>query len=114
MSGADKTLGVLLELDGTRYVIDETHGLWIKFDVKKVIPTSERPHGIKYSLTLHDRTSNRIMGFDNAHGIRNSDTYDHWHRYENNKSLSYHFINTGKLLEDFWFEVDKLIEKLEK
>jgi hypothetical protein len=41
----DKTIEHLLDLDGVRYVIDEQLGLWVKFEVKKVIVTKERPQG---------------------------------------------------------------------
>ena len=37
-------------------------------EVSRVDVTAERPHGIRYSLTLHAPTSERLMGFDNAHG----------------------------------------------
>lgn len=70
MAIADKTLENLLELDGVRFVIDEKLGLWVKFEVRKVQIHKHRPHGIKYSLTLHDRYNNRLLGFDNAHSIK--------------------------------------------
>lgn len=34
----------------------------------QVAASSERPHGIKYSLTLHAPDGTRLLGFDNAHG----------------------------------------------
>jgi hypothetical protein len=40
-------------LDGDRIIIDESLGLWVKFDVKRV---STRPQGIRYSLSLHDNS----------------------------------------------------------
>lgn len=30
----------------------------------------EMPHGIKYSLTLHDRRNHRVIGYDNAHSFK--------------------------------------------
>jgi hypothetical protein len=116
----DKTIGNLLELNGERFVIDEKLGLWVKFEVKLLESTSHRPHGIRYSLTLHDRSNNRILGFDNAHAIEHGGktnvaprrVYDHWHNHENNPGMPYDFINAGKLLEDFWLEVDKVIKRL--
>jgi len=122
MSGKDHALENLLELEGTRFVIDEERGLWVKFDVKLITPTSIRPHGIRYSLSLHDRHNNRMMGFDNAHAIEHGGkvnvapirTYDHWHRDQDDKGRPYAFVNAGKLLEDFWVEVDKAIKKLER
>jgi hypothetical protein len=48
------------------------------------------PHGVKYSLSLHDRNNARILGFDNAHGIKpkrkkygaRKITWDHKHQRE--------------------------------
>jgi hypothetical protein len=36
-------------------------GFWVKFEVEQVAPTPERPHGIKYALTLHDRNNTRLL-----------------------------------------------------
>jgi hypothetical protein len=47
----DDSLDTLLDLDGEVLFIDEKH--WVKFTVKRVEPTPERPHGLSYSLTLH-------------------------------------------------------------
>ena len=120
MSEEDKTIDNLLELDNTRFVVDEKLGLWVKFEAKLVEPTSNRPHGIKYSLSLHDRFNVRIMGFDNAHAIeygRKTNvaprrTYSHWHKNENDSGQPYNYINVGKLLEDFWSQVEIVIKKL--
>jgi hypothetical protein len=55
----DNTLESLLELDGSRFIIDEQLGLWVKFEVKKIKQTKERPFGIKYSISLHNRCKRR-------------------------------------------------------
>src|SRR3990167_5636714 len=115
----DDSLENLLDLDGTRYIIDDGLGLWVKFEAKKVSKIS-RKQGIKYSLSLHDRHNKRIMGFDNAHEIKYGGkqnvaplkTYDHWHFDENDKGRPYQYKNAEKLMEDFWIEVDKKINKL--
>lgn len=117
----DNTVENLLELDGTRYVIDEHLGFWVKFEIKCIDPTNDRPHGIKYSITLHDRTNKRMMGFDNAHAVEYGGkkyvspkrTYDHWHRNENDDGQPYHYQNAGKLIEDFWKEVENILKKYE-
>jgi hypothetical protein len=122
MSKEDEDLENLLLLDGERYVIDEMHGLWVKFEAKRVGLTKDRPHGVKYSLTLHDRTNERIMGFDNAHpiefgGKKNvapSRTFDHWHRDGKDEGRPYKYVNAGKLQEDFWSKVDDVLNKLER
>lgn len=112
----------LLELNNVRFVIDETLGLWVKFTAVRVNKTPERPHGIRYSLTLHDKKNKRLMGFDNSHAIEFGRKkmvapkrfYDHWHRDSNDKGRPYLYENAGKLLEDFWSEVDKTIQNLTK
>lgn len=120
MSGQDKTLSHLFDLDGVRFVIDERLGLWVKFEAKVVERTLDRPHGMRYSLSLHDRFNNRIMGFDNAHAVSygkkvnvaSKRTHDHWHRDESDAGFPYDYKNAGKLLEDFWTQVEKIMQKL--
>jgi hypothetical protein len=57
----NRDIDTLLDLDGI--VIEQLGGYWAKFEVKKLIDsTEERPHGIRYSLTLHDRYGSRILG----------------------------------------------------
>lgn len=122
MTQDEKLIENLLDLDGIRYVIDEKLGVWVKFEVKKVVHSNHRPHGIKYSLTLHDRTNKRIMGFDNSHAIEYGEkrnvapkrTYDHWHRDGDDEGTPYGYINAGKLLDDFWKEVEKKLRKLQE
>jgi len=48
----DKTLENLLDLDGTKLVIDEGLGLWVKFEASRT-SLSVRKHGVRYALTLH-------------------------------------------------------------
>src|SRR4029079_5519690 len=96
-----------------RYVIDEAHGLWVKFEARKIRQTTDRPHGIKYSLTLHDRKNERMMGFDNAHSVDEDNTFDHWHSDKTDTGRQYKYVNTGKLMEDFWRAVDKFLNELE-
>lgn len=118
----DDSLENLLDLAGVRYVVQERLGLWVKFEVRKVEPAKDRPHGVRYSLTLHDRYNKRIMGFDNAHAVSfgkmKSDSpkkiYDHWHRDHNDQGQPYHYTNAAKLIEDFWKEVEKILNKLEE
>ena len=88
-----------------------------KFEAKAIAPSKEVPHGIKYSLTLHDRMNSRVVGFDNAHAVKlkkqkgfsgRKITWDHLHRLE--KIESYTFKSAGQLLEDFWKAVDEYFE----
>jgi len=65
----DHSLELLLDLDGLHFA--QEGGIWIKYEVSTVKTTVERPHGIKYSLTLHDPQGQRIFGIDNAHRPKN-------------------------------------------
>jgi len=91
------------------------NGYWTKFEVKKVNSNDNIPHGIKYSLTLHDRNNKRIIGYDNAHGIKPDKTKfkarkTEWdHKHERNKIKTYEFKSAAELLEDFWNDVNKII-----
>ncbi len=117
----DKTLENLLNLDGDKFIIDEGLGLWVKFEVK-LTPISIRKHGIRYSLSLHNRNGKRIMGFDNAHEIEygakrmvaSKRIFDHFHYDEKDKGRPYSYENAGKLLEDFWIEVEKRVKALKE
>ncbi len=64
----DQTLETLLLLDGEIFPMES--GCWTKFEVYQVNPNEHIPHGIRYSFTLHDKYNHRILGFDNAHGIK--------------------------------------------
>jgi predicted transcriptional regulator len=84
----DPGLDALLALDGERFALDSGGTCWVKFDVKSCAATPERPKGLRYSLTLHDRSGARLLGFDNAHavqegsgpGTRTRIEHDHQHR----------------------------------
>ncbi|MDY0044817.1 MAG: DUF6516 family protein [Syntrophales bacterium] len=105
----------LLNLDGLTEFI-EGGSYWVKFEVWKVDPTEHIPNGIRYSLTLHDRSNTRILGFDNAHSYHSKKrrykaqkiTWDHTHK--SNKIFPYEFDSASQLIEDFWKEVYKLIK----
>ncbi len=110
----DYGLETLLLLDGEIFPMD--NGYWTKFEARKVIPSKNVPHGIKYSLTLHDKNNQRVIGFDNAHGIKSKKNkyigkrtiWDHKHKMDIIEP--YEFDNPGQLLEDFWNDVNRQIE----
>jgi hypothetical protein len=109
----------LLALDGVR--MNYQGEFWVKFDVALVEITMERPHGIKYSLSLHDGTNKRIMGFDNAHAVKVSKgfkgrkyAYDHVHKSVSDPGTEYSFNTPEQLITDFWCEIDKVLAQLEK
>ena len=111
----------LLDLDGEIIVADEKGRYYVKFEVRQVEKTPNRPHGIRYSLTLHDsRDNERLIGFDNAHAVRQPKkgfrgkktvTYDHKHRHRKDKGISYTFNSPGQLVEDFWKAVTEFLEE---
>ena len=119
MKGRDRDPGadVLLDLDGQVFVVDAKGQYWVRFSVRRVASTPDRPHGLNYPLSLHGPDGNRLVGFDNAHAVRESHgpggksrgPLDYKHRIETVRP--YRFQDAGKLLEDFWAEVDKLLRE---
>jgi hypothetical protein len=114
-SREDETLLTLLNLDSEIFPMD--NGYWTKFEVYRVNPEQHIPHGVRYSLTLHDRYNRRVLGFDNAHAIRPARkgfgarkiTWDHKHKRD---TISpYEYESASQLLEDFWHEVERIMEK---
>jgi hypothetical protein len=111
----DPGLDALLLLAGERFVVES--GFWVKFDVTRVSPSPEKPHGLDYSLTLHDAGGARILGFDNAHPIREGSgpgaqtriEYDHRHKEE--RVRWYDYKDAATLLADFWNEVDLMLKE---
>ncbi|MFC4297940.1 DUF6516 family protein [Castellaniella hirudinis] len=110
-------MDTLLLLDGESFMADEAGRRWVKFEVKPVEVTAHRPHGIKYSLTLHDADGERILGFDNAHpvregtgpGARTRIEYDHKH--VGKRIRFYAYMDAATLLSDFWQEVGQLLQE---
>jgi hypothetical protein len=115
----DHSLDMLLELDGQVFVVDPGGKYWVRFRVRvtKVAVTPEKPHGLDYSLTLHDETGERLAGFDNAHPVKPTrgpaekkrKSHDHKHRFQTIRPYAYK--DAGKLLEDFWAEVDSVLKE---
>jgi Family of unknown function (DUF6516) len=117
MTDRDHSLDTLLELDGVMYTVDDTGCCWVKFEVARIDATPERPHGLKYSLTLHDEKGTRLLGFDNAHPIREGSgpgartriEYDHKHAGE--RIRFYDYMDAATLLADFWTEVETVMKE---
>lgn len=91
------------------------NGYWTKIEAKAVSPNDKIPHGIKYSLTLHDKNNTRVIGYDNAHGIKpKRNNYCgkrlEWdHKHERHVVTPYEFETAAQLLEDFWNDVNSII-----
>jgi hypothetical protein len=107
----DHGLDDLLLLDGEIFFADSAGKQLVKFVVKRVEPSAERPHGLSYSLTLHGPDGERLVGFDNAHpiaaqsgpGRRKKVEHDHRHRLKTVRP--YEYRDAGTLLADFWEQV---------
>lgn len=116
----DPCLDSLLSLNGQILVVDDELDYWVKFEVRKTQPSKERPHGLRYSFTLHNKKNERIMGFDNAHAVtfkgsspgNKKRQHDHKHHFRD--ILPYEYTDAGTLLSDFWFEVDKVLKEAGK
>ena len=115
--GRDPGLDVLLELNGTEYT--EGNGYWYKIEAYKVVSTKEILHGIRYNLTLHNRSNHRILGFDNAHAVKPKKrgkfkgrivAYDHSHKSATDKGTPYAFSSAQQLIEDFFSEVNRILK----
>ena len=116
MSGGDvHTLEFLLAFDGRTHWLDK--GYRLKFEIRKGETTAERPHGLRYSLTLHVTDGRRLVGFDNAHRVpamgsrfrERPVAADHWHRTYIDKGRPYDFVDADTLLGDFFREVRRIL-----
>ena len=100
----------LLVLDGEIFPMD--NGYWVKFEVKRVSVSAKIPHGLRYSLTLHDVSNRRVIGYDNAHSFKpersrygaKKETWDHFHKKMD--IFPYEFESALQLMEDFWESVE--------
>lgn len=115
-------LDYLLGLDGN-IEFQNDDGYWVKMDVTRVAVTPERPHGIKYSLTLHAPDGTRLIGFDKAHGgikpevsrflhVGKKYPYDHKHRDVTDGGVLYEFDTAYQLVSDFYAEVDRVLKEV--
>ncbi len=108
------TLAFLLDFDGRVHWYGQ--GYFVKFEIKRIEPTKERPHGLRYSFTLHAPEGERLMGFDNAHTVAPASRYakrqveaDHWHRDETDRGRPYAFTDAATLIGDFFREVERIL-----
>lgn len=109
----DPGLDILLQLDGEIFLMG--NGYWTKFEVRLVAANKHIPHGIKYSLTLHDSSNTRVLGYDNAHSIKPKRkkygakrvVWDHRHKRQ--VTVPYEFENAAQLLEDFWADEEEIL-----
>lgn len=115
MRRRDEGLERLLDLDG--FLAEVGGGFWVKIIAQRVPVDDSRPHGVSYTLTLHDAAGRRVFGIDNAHAVRlnrgpagrSSSVRDHVHRGDSVRGYVYE--DAGTLLDDFWREVENLLKR---
>ncbi len=109
----DPGLEALLDLDGNIFPMD--NGYWTKFEARAIEPNKHIPHGVRYSLTLHDRSNKRVLGYDNAHGFKpkkkqfRAKKLEWDHKHEKVSVTIYEFESAGQLLEDFWKDANRIM-----
>jgi hypothetical protein len=117
----DPGIETLLDLHGQ--IIDQGLGYWIKIEAWRVAPSTNIPHGIRYSLMLHEPYGKRLLGYDNAHAVKPPKkfkyagrilAYDHKHRHVSDKGVPYEFQDAYQLLRDFFHDVDHLLAEVRK
>ena len=114
-------IDTLLDLNGS--IFDQGNGYWMKIEAWRVNLTKDIPHGIRYSLTLHEPYGKRILGYDNAHGIKPPKkfkyagrilAFDHKHRHASDKGVPYSFKDAQQLMNDFFADVDRTLAEVNK
>jgi len=117
----DHGIATLIELHDQ--ILDQGEGYWIKIEAWRVVASAGIPHGIRYALTLHEPRGKRILGYDNAHAVKPTAkfkfsgqrlAYDHRHRSATDKGVPYEFQNAQQLLEDFFSEVDRVLQEVKQ
>ncbi|MBI4923849.1 MAG: hypothetical protein HY834_19105 [Devosia nanyangense] len=114
---ADHALEFLLAFDGRVHHYPD--GYLPRFEIKRVPASGERPHGLRYSFTLHGPDGKRLIGFDNAHIVpvpgskfkERPEAADHRHRTEDDAGRPYEFESAEKLLDDFSAEVERVLKE---
>ena len=115
----DLGLETLLDLNGS--IIDQGNGYWIKIEAWRVVADGDIPHGIRYTLSLHEPYGKRILGYDNAHAVKPPKKFkyagqrlpfDHRHRHVADKGVPYGFESAYHLLEDFFKDVDRVLKEV--
>ncbi len=110
----EKGLALRLDFDGWEYVRED--GYSVRFSVRACDATVERPHGIRYSLTLHDKYGQKVFGMDNAHAAKpirkaiagREQPFDHLHRSAKDKGTPYTLASAEDLITIFYNEISKI------
>lgn len=117
----DPAIDTLLDLDGS--ILDQGDGYWIKIEARRTDVSVEVPHGVRYSLTLHEPYGKRILGYDNAHMVKPPKkfkyagrilAFDHKHRHPSDQGVPYEFKDAQQLINDFFADVDHILQEVRK
>ena len=82
-------------------VVEDTGNI-IEVKLWQVEPTTDKPHGYKYSL-VYVVKGKRIIGYDNAEGKGD-------HRHYENRPETYPFTDLRTLVNDFYGDVEKFMK----
>jgi len=117
---SDRDVGREYFLSLDRQWIRYEKDFWATFRVRVVDVSPERPHGFEYSLSLHGEKDDRVLGYNNAHGVdvasgparrsKRPTPFDHINR-RGRKAVPYVFTTPYKLLEDFFADVDEILKR---
>jgi hypothetical protein len=117
----DTGIDTLLDLHGS--ILDQGGGYWIKLEAWLVAASPRIPHGVRYSLTLHEPYGKRVLGYDNAHLVKPPKKfkfsgrilpYDHKHRHASDQGVPYEFKDAQQLINDFFADVDMILREVRK
>jgi len=113
----DHTLEYLLGYDGLIHWLDKGYSL--RFVIKKIRPTTPRPHGLRYSFTLHDGEG--AESWDSTTRIRRQSSEPNTGHLRKPSIIGiglraiegrpYRFIDAETLVEDFFSEVYRELAK---
>lgn len=110
-----KAAQYLLDLNGETFFIDKNGSYWVKFEAVDVEVSKAKPYGIDYSLTLHTKNGQRLVGFDNAHPVPRTGgpggklIAPNDHRHARDIVRPYKFKDAYTLVADFWKEVERVL-----
>lgn len=110
MPRRDPSLDTLLDLHGQVLVIDKA-GYWVRFVVNQVPVTTEKPHRLDYSLTLHGPDGTRLVGFDNAHQVGDKRRAEQDHKHRLRTIRPYGYRDAAALVADCRAEVEALMHE---
>lgn len=111
---SDPALDVLLDLNDEN--LEQDNGYWIRIEARLVKASNAIPHGLRYSLTLHNPYGKRVLGYDNAHAVKppkkhagRLSAFDHKHRHVADHGIPYRFTTAEQLLNDFFADVNRIL-----